>query len=104
MSIHNRLNKAYQTDLLKDFKDNPYLPKTPEGLIQFLFDDEIESDYVVYRYKEQYDKTTLSQRLNRIWVLPIWFVVAPFKWLLTGSSGVNQHSKYGVWLSRITGL
>lgn len=104
MSIHNRVNKAYQTDLLKDFKDYPYLPKTPEGLIEYLFDDDIGSDYIVYRFKEQYDKTTLIQRLNRIWVTPIWFVIAPFKWLFTGSSGVNQHTKLGEWLAKITGL
>ena len=106
MSIHNRVNKAYQIDLLRDFKDYPYLPKTPEGLIEFLFDDENEigSDYVVYRYKERYDKTTLSQRLNRVWVLPIWFIISPFKWLATGSSGVNQQTKLGKWLAKITGL
>lgn len=104
MSIHNRVNKAYQSNLLKDFKDCPYLPKTPEGLIEYLFDDDIGSDYIVYRFKEQYDKTTLTQRLNRIWVLPLWFAIAPFKWLLTGHSGVNQHSKFGKWLAKITGL
>lgn len=104
MSIHNRVNKAYQTDLLRDFKENKHLPQTPEGLVTYLFDDDIGSGYIVYRYKNQYDKTTFTQRLNRLWVVPCWWVIAPFKWIMTGSAGVNDHDKLGKWLAKITGL
>lgn len=102
MSIHNRLNEAYRHQILNDFEDNQYYPKTPEGLLEFLYSD--ESNYKIYHYKDIYTKSIWQNRLNRIWVVPIWFVIAPFKWLFTGSSGVNQHTKLGKWLAKITGL
>lgn len=105
MSIHKRARQAYKHELKKDFQDNKYLPQTVDGLLEYLFDQDVHyNGYVVYQDKESYDKNTVGQRLNRLWVVPIWFVIAPFKWLLTGESGVNQHSKFGGWLAKITGL
>lgn len=102
MSIHNRVNETYRHQVLNAFNENKYLPKTPEGLLDFLFAE--DSEYLVYHYKEQYDKTTFVQRFNRLWVIPCWWVVAPFKWIITGSAGVNDHTKFAKWLAKITGL
>lgn len=102
MSIHNRLHEAYKYQILNDFKDNKYLPKTPEGLLEFLFND--DSLYRIYYYNDPYTKTTLGQRLNRLWIIPCWWIVAPFKWILTGTAGVNTHTKFAKWVSKATGL
>ena len=102
MSIHNRVHKAYYFKVLSEFKENKYLPQTPEGMLDFLFED--NSDYVVYYYNDPYTKSTLKHRLNTMWMLPLWFVCAPFLWVFTGDTGINQHSKLGKWISKVTGL
>lgn len=105
MSIHNRVHEAYKHQILQDFKENKYLPKTPEGLLEFLFDE--DSDYRVYHYNDPWgesNKRTIFNRLNTLWMLPIWAVCAPFLWLSTGETGINQHSKLGKWIAKVTGL
>lgn len=102
MSIHSRLNEAYRHQILNDFEDNKYLPKTPEGLLEFLYSD--ESNYKIYHYKDPYTKSTWRNRLNTLWLVPLWFIVSPFIWLFTGQFGINQHSKLGKWIAKVTGL
>lgn len=102
MSIHNRLHSAYKFKVLSEFKENKYLPQTPEGMLDFLFED--NSDYVIYYYNDPYTKSTLKHRLNTMWMLPLWLVCAPFLWVFTGDTGINQHSKLGKWISKVTGL
>lgn len=105
MSIHRHAKQAYKHQLKKDFLENKYLPQTVDGLLEYLFDQDIHyNGYIVYQYKESCDKSTVGQRLNRLWAVPCWWLVAPFKWLFTGSSGVNQHTKLGKWLAKVTGL
>lgn len=70
MSIHNRLNEAYKHKILEEFKENKYLPKTPEGLLDYLFDD--DSIYKIYYYEDPYSKSKLAHRLNTLWVVPLW--------------------------------
>ena len=101
MSIHNRVHEAHRYTVLAQFKANKYLPQTPEGLLDFLFED--NSDYVIYYYNDPYTKSTLKHRLNTMWMLPLWFVCAPFLWVFTGDTGINQHSKLGKWISKMTG-
>jgi hypothetical protein len=104
MSIHNRVQEAYKYKLLAEFKENKYLPQTPEGLLEFLFDD--DSEYRIYYYNDPWgsSKRTIGNRLNTLWMLPIWAVCAPFLWLFTGEAGINQHSKLGKWIAKVTGL
>lgn len=102
MSIHNRVHEAYKHKILAQFKENKYLPQTPEGLLDFLFGD--DSEYRVYYYDDIYTKRTVINRLNTLWLLPTWVVCAPFLWLSTGETGINQHSKLGKWIAKVTGL
>lgn len=101
MSIHNRVHSAYKFKILSEFKENKYLPQTPEGMLEFLFED--NSEYRIYYYDDPYTKNTIGQRLNTMWMLPLWFVCAPFLWVFTGDTGINQHSKLGKWISKMTG-
>lgn len=102
MSIHRSVNEAYLFQVLESFKENKYLPDTAEGMLDYLFSD--ESDYKVYHLKEVYNKSTLLSRLNIMWVYPVWLVIAPFLWLFTGNAGVDNHSKFGKFIARITNL
>lgn len=102
MSIHRRVNEAYSFQILNTFKENKYLPDTAEGMLEYLFSD--ESDYKVYHLREVYNKSTLANRLNLLWIYPVWLVLSPFLWLFTGSAGIDNHSKFGKFLARITNL
>lgn len=102
MSIHNRVHEAHYYTILNEFKENKYLPQTPEGMLEFLFAD--NSEYRIYYYDDSYTKSTLAHRLNTLWMLPVWFVCAPFLWMFTGKTGINQHSKLGKWISKVTGM
>lgn len=108
MTIHRYAHKAYKHQLKKDFEENKYLPKTVDGLLDYLFSEDQWGDkysnYIVYRDRDSYDKTTLKQRINLLWVFPMWFVFSPFLWLFTGKFRISQHSKLGKWLAKITGL
>ncbi|AMR57363.1 hypothetical protein vB_PsyM_KIL3b_0117 [Pseudomonas phage vB_PsyM_KIL3b] len=102
MSIHRRVNEAYSFQLLNSFKENNTFPDTAQGMVDYLFQD--ESDYKVYHLKEVYNKSTLVNRLNLLWVYPIWLVASPFLWVFTGSAGVDNHSKLGKFLAKITNV
>jgi len=101
LSIHSRLNEAYKNQVLDDFEQCGFYPNTAEGLLDFIREYD---DYVIYHRKDPYDKTTVLQRLNTLWVVPTWFVISPFLWITTGKAGFSQHSKIGKWLAKITGL
>jgi hypothetical protein len=103
MSIHNRVHEAYKHQIERDFKES-HLPQNINGLLDFLCDDEERGDYRVYHLNDVYEKTTLNQRLNRLWILPCWWVITPFKWIFTGSAGVNTHTKFAKWVAKVTGI
>lgn len=105
MSIHQVVIKAYKHQILEDFNNDKYLPKTVDGLLEFLTDNNAGRQYVVYHYKNPYTiQTSIWQRLNRFWVLPCLIISMPFTWLVCGKTGVNTHSKFGKWLAKITRL
>ena len=65
-----------------------------EDVLNHLFgDDDNSSDYVVYKYVHS-DRTLLN-RLNLIWVWPLFLISMPFQWLITGNTGVTRNSKIG---------
>lgn len=49
-------------------------------------------------------KTTLLQRINRIWFVPIYLLTVPFQWVIKGDVGMDNDSKLAKLLMRITGL
>lgn len=104
MTIHRYARKAFKSQLKKDFQDNKYAPQTVDGLLDYLFDEDRFTGYLVYQDRESYDKTTLGQRLNRLWIVPCWWLAAPILWITTGDAGISQHTKLGEWLAKKTGL
>jgi len=104
VSIHNRAVEAYRFQIEKAFKESSQ-PKTVQGLFDFLCDDEERGDFIVYHYDDIYhEKTTLKQRLNRMWIMLLHLCVAPFKWLITGTTGIHPHTKLAKWVAKATGL
>lgn len=60
------------------------------------------NDYVLYRYDD--DKRSIMNRVNLLWVWPIFAIIAIPTWLITGGTGISRHSKIGRvvnWLVRL---
>lgn len=69
------------------------------------YSDDEGSDYRVYHYLDPYKtKSTLFQRFNTLWIVPLFYLSCPFQWLFFGKVGVNQHSKLGKFIFKATGL
>ncbi|HGN0166358.1 TPA: hypothetical protein ACKRGM_002244 [Proteus mirabilis] len=63
---------------------------------------EILDKYDIYE-KKQYRETTLIQRINHIWVIPIFMICIIPQWLITGNTGVRSSSKVGKLVNWLIG-
>lgn len=79
---------------------------TKNKIIAHLFgswEDPSGSEFkVVYRYDPDIN-TSPIQRFNLLWVYPVWLLIAPFKWIITGTTGVTKDSKVGKILIKLLG-
>jgi len=48
-------------------------------------------------------KTKWYHRLNRFWAFPIFFVMAPFQYLIYGRTGFSDETLFGYWMLKVTG-
>lgn len=97
MSIWQRSYKAYKMQIEKQLSDK----NKAKEVLDILFDE--DGDFEVYHYKDPYYTTTLKQRLNLCWIMPLFILTIPFQWVFNGEVGVNEHSKLGKWLHKMTG-
>ena len=78
---------------------------TVKDLEEHLFGDEhgcIDSNFYICEYDTP--QNTIFQRLNRIWVYPLFLVlICPLKWILTGRFGFKASSKTGQLLTKLIG-
>ena len=96
--------------IIKDAKKNAILVDdsnpTAEEVLTYMIGDEDHwtgGEYAVYRYNKE-KKRTFIQRLNMLWLFPLFFLSIPFQYLLTGDWGVNRNSKTGKvinWLVKL---
>ena len=61
--------------------------------------DGSRSDYVVYKYV--YTKRTALNRINMIWVAPLFICALPMQWLFTGRTGLSRDSRLGEIVERL---
>ncbi|CAD91794.1 hypothetical protein [Yersinia phage PY54] len=47
---------------------------------------------------------TFLQRLNRLWIVPLYMLTVPFQWLFRGKVGFNNESKIAAVFVKLTGL
>ena len=52
------------------------------------------SEYVIYKYDDN-DDSTLLNRLNVLWLYPLFIITIPFQWIFTGSVGIKRNSRIG---------
>lgn len=94
--------------LIKETKEHnqkqnsfPIADKEPTAreVLEYLLGDTdgwCNGNFVIYKYDKQ-TKRTFLQRLNLLWVLPLFVLSAPLQLLIRGEVGINRNS----WLGKI---
>ena len=101
--ILKKTKKPFKSMVRKEIVESYGEKFTGEQVLSHLFGDcdgWINSNYEIYRYEKT--KKTIINRLNSVWVYPVYAAfIAPVKWIVTGSTGVESDTKmYNllVWL------
>lgn len=89
------------TSLIREVKDNVRISgeePTAKEVLEYMLGDYYNptghSDFVVYRYKDKKKRTFLN-RLNMLWVYPLFIITIPFQYLFLGDWGINRNTKLG---------
>ena len=95
--------------IIKEVKDNARLydkdNPTAKEVLEYMIGDQdgwTSGEFVVYRYDDR-NKRTFLQRLNTLWVYPLFILTIPLQYLFTGSWGVNRNTKFGKLIFRLVG-
>lgn len=76
---------------------------TKEELVELLFgnyNNDYRSDFIIKCYNN-YSKRTLWNRLNLMWIYPLFIIALPFQYLITGDTGINRNTKIGRVVDRL---
>ena len=78
--------------------------KTADDVVALLFNEDFNMDSLVLK-KRWIDNShpNLIQRINIIWVYPVFFIMVPFRYLVFGKVFVNVDSKFGAILRYLIG-
>ena len=107
-----RRNDYYSiSSIIDDAKQNAYNiadreNPTAEEVLTYMIGNQDHwtgGEYVVYQYNKVKPRSFI-QRLNMLWVFPLFFVSIPFQYLFLGDWGVNRNSKIGKainWLVKL---
>ena len=66
---------------------------TAVDLIEYILDD---SDYSLRKYTST--RRTTFNRINILWVYPVFLLLVPFQWLCQGDTGFKRESRIGTAL------
>ena len=95
---HRRVDYCDSVSIIKEIQDHKNKENiTAEEVLDFLLgnaENWNEGDYFVYKY-DQIHYRSFMQRLNILWVYPLFVLSIPMQWLIKGSIGVNRNSKIG---------
>jgi len=94
----------YRYELENVIKENDC--QTPGDVLDILFGTYEEGYYSEYLVKDRYyeaPKTTFMNRINTLWVYPLFVIIMPFRYVLFGDSHVDEDSKFGWILTWLIG-
>lgn len=84
--------------IIKEVKDaNGTADPTAKEVLEYMIGDSdnwTNGDYVVYKYSET-KRRNFIQRINMLWVYPLFIITIPLQYLLLGDWGLNRNSKVG---------
>lgn len=74
-----------------------------EDLMIELFGD--TENFGEFKIVDQYwkPKERWYHRLNRFWAYPLFFILAPFQYIIYGETGFSDKNKVGHWILKVTG-
>lgn len=70
---------------------------TAKEVLEFMVGDSehlMGGDYVVYKYSKP-KKRNFVQRINMLWVYPLFIITIPLQYLFLGDWGLNRNTKVG---------
>jgi hypothetical protein len=59
-------------------------------LLEYLLED---SEYSIRKY--EHTQKSIFNRINMLWVYPLFLIMVPFQWLLCGDTGFKRESRAG---------
>jgi len=80
--------------------------KTTQGVLDILYGNhwnDYQTDFVIKYRSVKIPPQTFAQRLNTLWVYPLFVVFMPFRYLLYGRSHVDEDSRLGRMVSFLIG-
>lgn len=77
--------------VLKDAKEAMGDDFTAEDLLEYLIES---SDYSLRAYSDKGGRTIFN-RVNMLWVWPLFMLSIPFQWIISGKTGYKLESKMG---------
>ena len=107
MNIFARQHTAYHSDIekalgkkLSEVSKEEILDLFPENMFERWAKNETDLKLTI-----EYEETSYWwQRLNYVWVLPLYvIVIGPIHWIATGSWGVERTSTFGKLLKKLVG-
>ena len=84
--VEDYRKKSILNDATKQLGDN----FSAEYLLEYLLEG---SEYSIRKYK--HTNKSIFNRINMLWVYPLFLMMAPFQWLLCGDTGFKRESRVG---------
>jgi hypothetical protein len=108
--LSKKLQNVYKLEFTKELKNirgyDKMCPSTIDKLTDHLFGDgysHSESDFKLVHKLNPYIKSKWWQRINRLWVFPLFLCTIPFQWIIRGETGIATESDLGIILTKLIG-
>lgn len=91
------------SEIISKYKEDMKREPSAKEILEYLIDWR-DYDHTFVLKKEQHHKSTPLQRLNSLWVIPLYLLtVAPFFWIIKGNTGLRYGSRLRALLGKMTG-
>lgn len=108
--LSKKLKEVYKLEFTKELKDlhgyENFCKVTEAEIINNLFGDgysHAKSKFKLVHRHNPYTKTKWWQRINRLWVFPLFLCTLPFQWIIRGETGISTESDLGIILTKLIG-
>lgn len=102
--IFTEIRSLYRSQLQDIIKEHDI--QDIDGLLTLIsstYTDEHRSEYVVKNRYHRASETTVAQRLNALWVYPVYILLAPFRFVLYGTPKIDEESRLGHIITYLIG-
>lgn len=102
--IKDTPRRLYRHEIEKVINENEV--ESTSEMLDLLFgthEDEYESEYIMESRWSEHANRSLFNRINLFWVVPLFTMLIPIRYLMFGNHHVSKHSKLGEILTKIIG-